>query len=176
MIRTDRLVLRDFRPSDLVAYCQLRSHADFQRFYPARDVSQERSAELLGEFLAWAAETPRLRYQLAIEEPRIGLLGSCGVRFMDADLRQASFGCELGREHWGHGYAAEAARALLGFAFSELGAHRIHAEALAENLSALALARALGMRVEGTHRESRWFRGRWWDTVTLAVLASEWRE
>lgn len=109
------------------------------------DSSCGTSAELLGKFLAWAAETPRLRYQLAIEEPRIGLLGSCGVRIMDPDRRQASFGCELGRDHWGHGYAAEAAR-------------------------------ALGMRVEGTHRESRWSRGRGWDTVTLALLASEWRE
>ena len=71
MIRTPRLILRDFRSSDLVAYSGLRAHPDFQRFYPAHDTSAEMSAELLGEFLNWAAENPRSRYQLAVEEPRI---------------------------------------------------------------------------------------------------------
>jgi RimJ/RimL family protein N-acetyltransferase len=129
---------------------------------------------LLGEFLSWAAEHPRLRFQLAIEEPRLGLLGSCGVRITDAEHLQASFGCELGPKHWGHGYAIEASRGLMGFAFSKLGVHRIHAETLAENQAALALAKRLGMRIEGRHREGRRLRDRWWDTVTLAVLASEW--
>ena len=174
MIRTARLILRDFQPSDLVAYCELREHPDFQRFYPAHDVSGERSAELLSEFLNWVTENPRYRYQLAVEEPRLGLIGSCGIRITDPEHLQVSFGCELGREHWGHGYAIEAARALIEFAFSELGMHRIHAEALTENRPALSLARNLGMRIEGLHRQSRQFQGRWWDTVTLAILCSEW--
>lgn len=32
------------------------------------------------------------------------------------------------------------------------------------------------MRVEGRHKETRWIRGKWWDTVTLAVLAKEWEK
>jgi len=174
VIRTPRLILRDFRPSDLDAYCQLRAHEDFQQFYPSRDVSAERSGELLREFQRWATENPRLRFQLAIAEPRLGLLGSCGLRITVADQGQASFGCELGPEYWGHGYGIEAARALIGYGFAELGVHRVLAETLAENRSALSLARRLGMRVEGRHRESRHFRNRWWDTMTLAILSSEW--
>lgn len=174
MIRTPRLILRDFQLSDLDAYCQLRADKDFQRFYPAHDVSTERSGELLREFQRWATENPRLRFQLAIEEPRLGLLGSCELQITDADQGQASFGCKLGPEYWGHGYAIEAARALVGYGFAELGVHRVFAETLAENRSALSLARRLGMRVEKRHRESRHFRSRWWDTMTLAVLSSEW--
>jgi hypothetical protein len=63
--------------------------------------------------------------------PRLGLIGSCGLRISNVDRGQASFGCELGREFWGHGYAIEAARGLVGFAFSELGVQRIEAETLA---------------------------------------------
>jgi len=174
VIRTPRLILRDFRHSDLDAYCQLRAHEDFQQFYPSRDVSAERSGELLSEFQRWATENPRVCFQLAIEEPRLGLLGSCGLRITHGDQGQASFGCELGPEYWGHGYAIEAARALIGYGFAELGVHRVRAETLAENRSALSLARRLGMRVEGRHRESRHFRNRWWDTITLAILSSEW--
>ena len=174
-IRTDRLILRDFQSSDLDAYCELRAHPDFQRFYPAEEVSTKKSAELLGEFLGWASELPRLRYQLAIEEPRLGLLGSCGVRITGDDKDRATFGCELGREYWGRGYAVEAARALIGFAFSDLGVRRIQAETLSENRPALSLARRLGMRIEARHSRGRRFQGRSWDTVALGIDAAEWR-
>ena len=174
MIRTPRLILRDFRISDLDSYCQLRADQDFQRFYPAHEVSIERSGELLREFLSWAMEDPRLRFQLAIEEPHRGLVGSCGLRISDVDRGEASFGCELGREFWGRGYALEASRALFGYGFSELGVHRVVAETLAENQAGRSLARRLGMQGNECHRKGRYFRGRWWDTVTLSILASEW--
>lgn len=174
ILQTPRVVLRDFLLSDLPAYRALREHPDFQRLQAERDISAERSEELLREFVGWAAERPRLRYQLAIEKPENGLLGSCGVRITAFDLAEASFGCELGQEHWGKGYALEAGRAVIDFAFTELGLHRIHAETLAKNQAALSLARKLGMRVEGRHKETRWIRGKWWDTVTLAMLATEW--
>jgi RimJ/RimL family protein N-acetyltransferase len=173
-IRTTRLILRDFSPADLAAYRELRSDPDFQRHYAPPDVSRERSAELLEEFLRWATEHPRRRFQLAIEEPRLGLLGSCGVRITEDNPTQATFGCELGREHWGRGYATEAARALIGFAFSELGVHRIQAETTSENRSALLLAKRLGMHVEvRPHGSQGSPRGRW-KPVRLAILSSEW--
>ncbi len=166
-IRTIRLILRDFRCSDLDAYRRLRSHPDFQRLYPAGDCSAERSGELLRMFLGWASEKPRLRFQLAIEVPGIGLLGSCGVRLAEEDPTEATFGCELGREHWGCGYATEAARALIGFAFAELGVHHIQAQTLSENSPAIALAQRLGMRVEVGPRSA--------GTMTLGVASSEWK-
>lgn len=172
-LQTPRLVLRDFLPSDLPAYRALREHPDFQKHQTERDVAPERSAELLDSFMRWAVESPRSRYQLAIEKPEDGLIGSCGVRITSADHAEASFGCELGRGHWRQGYALEAGRALIAFAFAKLGLHRIHAETLAENQAALSLARKLGMRVEGRHKEARWIRGTWWDTVTLAMLSGE---
>lgn len=164
ILRTRRLVLRDFQPSDLPAYRAFREHPDFRRLRNEPDVSPERSAELLHGFITWAAEIPRWRYQLAIDKPVDGLIGSCGVRMTAPDSADASFGCELAREQWGKGYGLEAGRAMIDFAFAELGLRRIHAETLAQNHAALALARKLGMRVEERQEE----------TVTLAILAAEW--
>jgi RimJ/RimL family protein N-acetyltransferase len=31
------------------------------------------------------------------------------------------------------------------------------------------------MREEGRLRESRWMKGRWWDTLVYTVLEAEWR-
>jgi hypothetical protein len=61
-------------------------------------------------------------------------------------------------------------------AFSELGVDRVEAETLVENRPALSLAHRLGMRIVGGAQKSRQFRGRTWDTVTVAILSSEWIE
>src|SRR5688572_7993525 len=164
ILKTYRLLLRDFLPSDLSAYSAIRDHPDFRLLLSGRDSSPERSAEPLHQFVEWSLESPRSRYQLAIELPTDGLIGSCGVRMQCVGGSDASFGCELAREHWGRGFGLEAGRAMIEFAFNELGVTRIYAETLVRNPAALALVRRLGMRVEMRHE----------DKVTLEVRASEW--
>lgn len=172
-IRTDRLLLRDFEPADLPAYARLRAHPLHQRFCPEEDARRDKAEELLRLFLAWSREWPRLRYQLAVVLPSRGVIGSVGVRVTSEPERQGSFGCELDAHYWGYGYAYEASRAVIEYGFEELGLHRIYAEVIEENVTAVGLAERLGMRREGTLRENRWFRSRWWNTTILSVLEFE---
>ena len=173
-IRTDRLLLRDFRPADLPAYAELRARPASRRFSSEEDARPDRAEELLNLFVAWSEERPRLRYQLAVVLPSEGLIGSVGVRVASVSERQGSFGCELDPRHWGRGYAREAARAMLGYGFRELGLHRVYVGTLEEHAAAIRLAEGLGMRREGTLRENRRFGGRWRNTTILSVLESEW--
>lgn len=175
VLRTARLVLRDFQRADLAAYAELAGDPHTKRFHSEDEATPEKAEQLLNLFLAWAEEQPRQRFQLAITLPSGELLGSCGVRVTSASERQASFGCELAREYWGRGYAEEGSRAVIDYGFRHLGLHRIYAETIAENEAAVRLAQKLGMRVEGVLRENRRFQGRWWSTTVLAVLESEWR-
>lgn len=62
---------------------------------------------------------------------------------------EIEMGWTLGREFWGHGYATEAARAIQAFAFGELGLDRLISLIAAENVASAAVARRLGMEVEG---------------------------
>jgi ribosomal-protein-alanine N-acetyltransferase len=175
-IRTNRLLLRDFRPVDLPAYAKLRAHPGSRRFSPEGDARPDRAGELLRLFIAWSEERPRLRYQLAVVLPPQEVIGSVGVRADPASEGQGSFGCELDPRRWGRGYAREAARAMIGYGFRELGLHRVYAETLEENAGAIRLAEGLGMRREGTLRENRRFGGRWWSTAVLSVLEYEWTD
>jgi [ribosomal protein S5]-alanine N-acetyltransferase len=172
-IRTDRLLLRDFSIADLPAYARVRAHPLSQRFYPEEDTHLDKAEDLLRLFVAWSQERPRLRYQLAVVLPAQEVIGSIGVRVTSESERQGSFGCELDPRHWGRGYALEAARAVIGYGFRELGLHRIYAETLEENAAAITLAEKLGMQREGTLRENRWFKGRWWNTAIFSVLEDE---
>ena len=108
-IRTDRLLLRDFRLADLPAYTELRARPAFRRFSPEGGAHPEKAEELLRLFLAWSEERPRLQYQLAVVLPPREVIGSVGVRVASASERQGSFGCELDPRHWGRGYGREAA-------------------------------------------------------------------
>ena len=175
VIKTERLVLRDFSQTDLPVYQALCSDSDFQRYSSEADMTPEKAHSLLQMFIDWATESPRTKFQLAIEIPAEEMIGSCGVRITSVEEKQGTFGCELNPAHWGRGYAHEASRAVIEFGFTELDLHRIYAETNSENRAAIALAKKMGMRVEGELKENRWFRGQWWNTTILSILKSEWR-
>lgn len=174
LIETENLILRDFVSDDRDAYRALRSDRKFSRFYSEEDVSTAKSDALLDLFIGQSLAQPRSKFQFAIVTQSGDLIGSCGIR-LEAD-RQASVGCELGREWQKNGYALEAARAVLAFGFEQHGIHRIYAETISENKAAIRLCKILGMRHEALLLENRYFQGRWWSTAVFAVLARDWRQ
>ena len=61
-------------------------------------------------------------------------------------------------EHWGHGYATEAAAAMIAYAFAELRLRRIVATTEHDNTRSMNVMRRLGMRLERNPRpEPAWF-------------------
>ena len=58
-------------------------------------------------------------------------------------------GWRLKRDHWGHGYATEAARAMIAFAFDVLGVAAIHATTHPSNERSINVMKRLGMRSLG---------------------------
>ena len=74
----------------------------------------------------------------------------------------------------GHGYATEAARAVLGLGFDDLGLHRIVARIDERNEPSARLARRLGMREEARLVHNEFFKGEWSTELDFAMLAEEW--
>jgi RimJ/RimL family protein N-acetyltransferase len=173
-LKADKLILREFKEKDLDCYRLIRSNPDFKQYYSEEDSTIEKSDFLLKLFISQANEIPRTCYQLAIENEAGRLIGSCGIRIISLGDKKGSFGSELAREYWGQGFSLIASRTIIDFGFKTLGLHRIYAETIAENKAAVTLAKRLGMRLEAEFRENRFFKGRWWNTLVLAILASEW--
>ena len=74
--------------------------------------------------MAWAAERPRQRYQLAIIERSSPsrLIGCCGLRMLDGCSNEGELGIELVPDHWGrYRCAVEVVDSLLRYAFEEIG-------------------------------------------------------
>lgn len=172
-LETPRLILRDMQPSDEEAFVAISQDGKYQRFYSEANCDPDKYRQLTRLFIEQAGEQPRTSYQLAIEyKATEEFIGTVCLR-LEAD-NQASMGCGMARAYQGHGLIREAAGALIKFGFCKLNVHRIYAETISHNRAAISLCRTLGMRQEGIFREHRFFKERWWDTVVLAVLRSEW--
>lgn len=102
------------------------------------------------------------------------LLGTISLKIATIH-RSAEIGYWIGLEHWGQGYATEAARTIVGHAFAELNLHRIQGRHFVRNPSSGRIMKKLGMQFEGIHRDAflRW--GRFEDVAAYGLLAHDWR-
>ena len=112
-----------------------------------------------------------MTYALVLREGG-ALVGAMGLA-ITPEHRRAELGYWVGVAHWNRGYATEAARALLAYAFGPLALHRVEAHHFARNPASGRVMQKAGMRHEGTHRGAvlRW--GRFEDLESYAVLAGD---
>lgn len=175
-LETERLRLREFTKSDWQAILAYQNDPLYLRYYHWTERTAEDVQAFLQMFLSYQKERPRRNYQLAVTLKTSGrLIGNCGVRVNDPDLREANIGYELASRYWGKGYATEAARAMLRFGFADLGMHRIWATTIAENIGSARVLEKLGMHLEARQREKEWIKDRWHDRLTYAILDHEWQ-
>lgn len=174
-LETDRLILRDFVKGDWQRVLEYQSDPLYLRYNDWSERTPEAAQGFVGLFLDHQIQEPRIKFQLAIVlKSQNQMIGNCGVRMNKVDALDADVGYELDPKHWNHGYATEAAGAMMDFGFSRLGVHRTWASCIAENVGSAHVLEKLGMRLEGHLRENKYFKGRWWDTLIYATLADEW--
>lgn len=77
------------------------------------------------------------------------VLGQAGVTAIDFNGPEIELGYRLGREHWGRGYATEAARLAADHATGPLGIPRLVAVAYPENLASRRVLIKTGFRETG---------------------------
>lgn len=115
----------------------------------------------------------RLTLAIRLRESPEDLIGATSLS-ISATHRHGELGYWIGATFWGMGYATEAARVFIAYAFTELGLHRIQARHFQRNPASGRVMQKLGMQLEGVHRDAylRW--GRFEDTALYGVLAPEW--
>jgi RimJ/RimL family protein N-acetyltransferase len=101
------------------------------------------------------------------------LVGTCGLS-LDLTHARAEIGYWIGRDFWGRGVATEAARAVIGYAFTRLGVRRVFAHFYTRNPASGAVMRKLGMRHEGKLRQHVLKWGVFEDIELYGVLRDEW--
>ena len=85
----------------------------------------------------------------------------------------ATLGYWMGEPFIRRGYMTEALHLALGFAFGQLGLHRVEAACLPRNAASIALLRTGGFREEGYARRYLRINGEWQDHLLFAILAED---
>jgi RimJ/RimL family protein N-acetyltransferase len=90
--------------------------------------------------------------------------------------RQGELGFVVHPAHQGRGYATEASRPMLDFAFEALALHRVVGRLEPRNVGSARVLEKLGMRREAQLVENEWVKGEWQSELVYAILAREWSD
>lgn len=176
-IRTARLVLRGFEPTDLDDVLAYYNLPDVRRYleWRARDAAECR-AVLATMCTQRRLNRPGDAITLAItRQSDAKLMGQVSLRWTDATAGQAELRFVFNPLYRGQGYASEAVRAALDLGFDTFRFHRIFARCAADNQHSARLLKALGMRLEAHYREHALFQGDWDEELHFAILDREWQ-
>jgi [ribosomal protein S5]-alanine N-acetyltransferase len=172
---TARLRLRPFTDADADPLFALHSSALVLRYWDAPPWSERvRAARFIAACRQMADEGSGAR--VAVERVSDGaFIGWCSVTRWSPDYRSASMGYCLDDAAWGRGYATEAARALLVWAFGTLDLNRVQAETDTRNAASARVLEKLGFVREGTLREDCVVNGEVSDSWVYGLLRREWQ-
>jgi ribosomal-protein-alanine N-acetyltransferase len=145
-LRTLRLHLRPWRDEDLAPFAAMNADPRVMEFFPALLGREQSDAMVAGirehfsghGFGLWAVEVPGVA-------EFIGFVGLAIPRFEAHFTPCVEIGWRLAREHWGRGYATEAARAALDFGFRDLELEEIVSFTTAANVRSRAVMERIGM-------------------------------
>ena len=147
---TKRLVLRRERPGDLAVWLEhMNTPAVMDKLGGVQ--SPQAVAEGFARMAATAGEGALPFVFVALRTDGT-LLGKCGLARIEGAVAppalrdQVQIGWTLRADHWGHGYAREAAEAMLALAFGRFGLAAVHGQTSESNLASWRLMERLGMR------------------------------
>lgn len=103
------------------------------------------------------------------------LVGAVIFGTMNVKQGTAEAGCWLEPAAVGRGLVTRAARTIIDWAIEQRGIHRVDWWVVSENKPSIAVARRLGMTLDGVMRGSYLYRGLRHDEEVWSVLAPEWR-
>ena len=173
-LRTDRLLLRPFQLTDADDVYAYARDSEWGRYLPVPSPYEYRHAV---EFVARSVLAPRDTNPVLA----ICLSGRCvgGINIrIDTSSGTGEIGYSIARAHWGKGLTAEAARAVMDWAFYEFDLAKITAMADQVNTRSSRVMEKLGMRRDGllrSERPSDADPGARQDMVVYSVLRDEWQ-
>jgi ribosomal-protein-alanine N-acetyltransferase len=171
---TPRLLLRKLRmedAADMFEYAQDAEIAASGLWLPYTELQQ--SADDLAETLK-AYETGRALDWAIEHRADHKMIGRINLGDYHRGDRRADLGYALNRRYWGQGYATEAARAVVAFAFGPLDLNRVGAVVLPDNGGSITVLTRLGFQQEGVQRQFTSLRGTPEDLLCYSLLRAEW--
>ncbi|MFS2159788.1 GNAT family N-acetyltransferase [Pseudomonas sp. Pseusp122] len=142
-----RLLMRQWRDDDLPAFAKMCADPRVMRYFP-EPLTRLESAALIGRIRGHFAELGFGLWALERKDSGafIGFTGLGVVGFEAPFAPAVEIGWRLAREHWGLGFASEAAWTALGAGFEALGLDEIVSFTAQSNEPSQKVMQAIGMQ------------------------------
>lgn len=173
-LKTDRLLLRPFELTDVDDVYAYARGSEWGRYLPVPRPYEYRHAV---EFVTRSVRTCWITNPVFAICLNGSVVGGINIR-VDACNATAEMGYSIAREHWGKGLVAEAAEAVMGWAFRTFDLAKVSATADITNTGSWRVMEKLGMTREGvlkSERPSDADPGARQDVVIYSVLREEWQ-
>jgi RimJ/RimL family protein N-acetyltransferase len=151
LLRTDRLLVRDWSVADAPAALKIYGHGDVVRWLPELAPISD-AAAMHAVLRGWVAEQSEMvpgtgRWALVLLQGR-ALVGGISLLPMPVPEVDVEISYQLAPEYWGRGYITEAARAMAHWAFAH-SLVELFALVAPDNVRGARAARRIGMEWVG---------------------------
>ena len=167
-IETPRMIIRDFTPEDATDLHDIFGDDEtMKNCEPVYDF--EKTKEFLTSFCIG-----RNGAVAAVHKESGKMIGY--ILFKEYDVDVYEVGWIYNRNYWRQGYAYESCKAVIDYAFRDLKAHKVFAEAI-DAVKSVGLMQKLGMQLEGIQRsQTKDLHGYWADLYFYGLLEADWRK
>ena len=173
-IKTERLLLRGFQPSDAAAVQELAG------VYEVAEMTLNIPHPYLDGMAETWIETHQEDFESGggvvfamIDQKSKLLMGAAGL-IVTPRFNRAELGYWVGKPYWDQGYATEASKALLKYGFETMQLNKIHASHMTRNPSSGRVMQKIGMESEGILKQHALKWDEFVDLAVYGILASSW--
>jgi RimJ/RimL family protein N-acetyltransferase len=169
-----QVVLRELRSTDAPSLFALLTTEEVSRFISPPPTTLDG----FEKFIAWTHRQRRagsyacFAVTLVNDDTAIGIFQ---LRELEPGFGTAEWGFAIGSPYWGTGVFQEGAEMLVGFAFEQVGVHRLEARAAVRNGRGNGALRKIGAVQEGILRKSFLKNGEYLDQTLWTILAEDWQ-
>jgi [ribosomal protein S5]-alanine N-acetyltransferase len=167
-IETERLKIREFEINDWKAIFEYTSNQDVMKYIPEGVFTETDAKDFVKKNIGEKAE----KFPVLLKENLTPIGHIVFHRYFGEHTYE--IGWVFHPSYYNRGFASEAAKGVLKYAFEELKLHRIIATCQPENIGSYRVMEKIGMRREGYFKKCIPDGDGWWDEYFYAILEEEW--
>jgi len=178
---TERLYLRDLTPADAEMFCNflLKNKEHFAESGPAYNdeyVDIEFHRKQLKRSQAESLDGRHYKFGLFTITDKSRIIGTAALsNIVMGNFCSCFLGYRIDKEECSRGFATEALKEVISFAFGTLNLHRIEANIIPGNTASIRVAEKLGFVYEGASEKYLLINGKWQKHLHYALINDNWK-
>ena len=176
VIETERLILRMVKRSDakqLFDLCSLKETSEFSLWSPHKTLKDTK------DFIAYQHSLYKKKqcYFFVVQDKLSKeVIGTCSYVSNEMDEKVWEIGYSIIKPLWGCGFGTETALALTEFAFKRIGAQRVFARVLPQNVASAIVLQKIGFENEGTLKKGYYYNEKVSDVLIFGITDTMFKE